>query len=226
MKRRATKIVLFLLLGAIINVAVAWLFALRPWSKVQETARSYVRSTKPRTTVIIATGELYLGQYGGWAWSEAYVLNETPKFVDDAQLSSHFPYWSAFAHGDPLVTQSQSPEGSRLWQYDETAFGWPAYSLFYQSAHGNGPSDRSSTAIALPDSLRQLLARNNFRFEFPRTPIFPGFAINTIFYGAILWLPVAGLGALRRRRRIKRGLCPACAYPLGESDVCTECGKA
>jgi len=30
--------------------------------------------------------------------------------------------------------------------------------------------------------------------------------------------------SLRRRRRIKRGLCPACAYPVGQSPVCTECG--
>ena len=28
-----------------------------------------------------------------------------------------------------------------------------------------------------------------------------------------------------RDRRIKRGLCPACAYPVGTNDVCTECGK-
>jgi hypothetical protein len=26
--------------------------------------------------------------------------------------------------------------------------------------------------------------------------------------------------------RIKRGLCPACAYPVGSSSVCTECGAA
>ena len=29
-----------------------------------------------------------------------------------------------------------------------------------------------------------------------------------------------------RRDRIKRGLCPVCAYPEGESAVCTECGNA
>jgi hypothetical protein len=32
--------------------------------------------------------------------------------------------------------------------------------------------------------------------------------------------------ALRRHSRLKRGLCPACAYPVGESGVCTECGAA
>jgi len=58
-----------------------------------------------------------------------------------------------------------------------------------------------------------------------RTRVRPGFAVNTLFYTAILWLFFAAPFALRRRRRITRGLCPACAYPVGGSPVCTECGK-
>ena len=58
----------------------------------------------------------------------------------------------------------------------------------------------------------------------PMGILWPGFAINTVFYAFILWLLFAGPFALRRRRRIKRGLCPKCAYPVGTSDVCTECG--
>ena len=56
-------------------------------------------------------------------------------------------------------------------------------------------------------------------------PTWPGFAINTIFYAAMLWLLFAAPFQFRRYRRIKRGLCPACAYPVGSSGVCTECGK-
>jgi hypothetical protein len=55
--------------------------------------------------------------------------------------------------------------------------------------------------------------------------------------GALLWTFVAAIliwifaGVLtwreaRVEQRIKRGLCPACAYPIGASDVCTECGRA
>ena len=54
-----------------------------------------------------------------------------------------------------------------------------------------------------------------------------GFAINTIFYAATLsggWLLFAFPFVIRRSRRIKRGLCPACGYPVGTSDVCSECG--
>jgi hypothetical protein len=59
----------------------------------------------------------------------------------------------------------------------------------------------------------------------PLNALWPGFAINTIFYAAILWLLFAAPGFVRRRLRVRRGQCPACAYPVGASDVCTECGR-
>ena len=67
----------------------------------------------------------------------------------------------------------------------------------------------------------------------PLKPIWPGFAINTLFYAMTLWMLFALGGtpfALRRRLRVKRGLCPKCAYDLrgdghpAAGDVCPECG--
>jgi hypothetical protein len=60
----------------------------------------------------------------------------------------------------------------------------------------------------------------------PSQPITGGFAINTIFYAAILWLLFFAPASVRRMIRRRRGLCPACAYPVGTSPVCTECGAA
>ena len=60
---------------------------------------------------------------------------------------------------------------------------------------------------------------------FPLRPLWPGFAVNTLFYAAVLWLLICGPFVLRRFVRVKRGLCPACAYPMGKSGVCSECGK-
>ncbi len=59
----------------------------------------------------------------------------------------------------------------------------------------------------------------------PLRPIWPGFAINTLFYATLLWLLAWGPFPLRRSLRLRRGLCPTCAYPMGESAVCTECGR-
>ncbi len=60
----------------------------------------------------------------------------------------------------------------------------------------------------------------------PVRPFWPGFAVNTLLYATFLWLLIPGPFVLRRFVRVRRGLCPACAYPRGESDVCSECGKA
>ena len=60
----------------------------------------------------------------------------------------------------------------------------------------------------------------------PLRPAMPGFAINTIFYAAIVWVLSAVPGAVRRRVRIKRGQCASCGYSLRESvsEKCPECG--
>ncbi len=62
----------------------------------------------------------------------------------------------------------------------------------------------------------------------PARPIWPAFAINTLFDAALLWLLIPGPFALRRLIRRRRGLCPACAYDLrhAEHEACPECGLA
>ena len=78
-------------------------------------------------------------------------------------------------------------------------------------------------AIQLLDSPWRL-GTQSYPRAVPLLPVWPGFLINTIFYAAVLWLPF-GPFAMRRLIRLKRGLCPKCAYPMGESSVCTECGR-
>ena len=58
----------------------------------------------------------------------------------------------------------------------------------------------------------------------PLYPLWPGFAVNTLFYAGVLWMLFAGPFALRRMIRRRRGQCPQCAYLIGQSPVCTECG--
>jgi|GEM_PF-4440111 len=45
----------------------------------------------------------------------------------------------------------------------------------------------------------------------------------------VFWLVVMGLApftfAARVRRRLKRGVCPSCQYPLSTTGLCTECGR-
>jgi hypothetical protein len=54
----------------------------------------------------------------------------------------------------------------------------------------------------------------------------PGFLLNTLFYAAILALPLSFF-PLRRRLRARRGRCPKCNYDLaGLAGPCPECGAA
>jgi hypothetical protein len=106
------------------------------------------------------------------------------------------------------------PLRAGIWEfgYARNEMGMPAQQRLQRSSRvilgGIAPQRIAETDIHLPQDL-----------------LWPGFAINTLFYAAMLWLLFAAPFALRRRRRIKRGLCPACAYPVGASDLCTECGK-
>jgi hypothetical protein len=64
----------------------------------------------------------------------------------------------------------------------------------------------------------------------PFRPLWPGFAINTIFYAAMLWLLWIAPGKIRRFIRIRGHRCPACGYQIapggGIGPVCSECGAA
>ncbi len=54
----------------------------------------------------------------------------------------------------------------------------------------------------------------------------PGFAANTLFYAAVLWLLFAAPFATRRLIRRKRGHCIKCGYDIrhADHDACPECG--
>lgn len=62
-------------------------------------------------------------------------------------------------------------------------------------------------------------------FDDPPPP-WPSFALNTLFYAVVLWIPFAPF-VLRKALRRKRGLCIKCGYDLRhvEHEVCPECGS-
>lgn len=54
-------------------------------------------------------------------------------------------------------------------------------------------------------------------------PLWAGVSGNAAIYGASTALLLGTFRLGRRRHRIRRGLCPTCAYPL-QSSTCPECG--
>jgi hypothetical protein len=74
-----------------------------------------------------------------------------------------------------------------------------------------------------------MVAEGQLTHGLPTLPLWPGFALDTAFYGGIVFLLWSAPGFVRRRSRLRRGACPACGYDLrgssaGGGGVCPECG--
>jgi predicted RNA-binding Zn-ribbon protein involved in translation (DUF1610 family) len=209
-KRRAFKLLLFLLAGAIINVAVAWSIATRqpPLQTTYHTGQIYF-DEKPRWSTRLTRGQ-------GWLTIDAKVWGG---FGSSYGSTKSVPEWSAtFTH--PTKEQVVlSGHATPLEHIVEVANGWPLLSLYSRTS--------SSEVVDDVAGIEAGFIRHNLIW--PVQPIWPGFAINTIFYAAIMWMLFALPGvprAVRRRVRIKRGQCASCGYSLRESvsEKCPECG--
>ena len=236
MKHLITKVVLFLLLGAIVNVAVAWSSAL--WADAM--ALKYVSATKkghtavdhPRWTVSIIQGSSSThvisnatrklpGRSGPLphnatkeeidAWIDGQAIR-VPKDIVKV------PYWSR-TRSPPMESDYQA---IGLW---EEARGWPMRSLVwhYSRQPSNGIEIKrwsfalsgTQGPVGLPRAL-------------PLRPIPLGFFINSLIYALCLWMLVSAPRDLRRYFRNKRGQCLKCGYDMRgstvDSKVCPECG--
>ena len=185
------RVCLFVLLGAIVNVAVGW--------------SGHQKSLSPNCRVLPFEASVAV-------WDEvapsAWPTPDQPLVIEDANL-----VWTSWRI-DSRMDSAQSLTGIY-----RAKCGWPRDALCGDSffaPSGNWKSGLvhlSGTSISLP-------------FK----PIWPGFVINTVFYAVVLWPLFAGPLVLRRRRRIRRGLCPKCAYDLRgspeDATACPECGAA
>src|SRR5436190_14311759 len=228
MRRRLFKLCLFLLLGAIINVAVAWGFSggtpfdttnLSPLS-ADDAAAIEERYAPPHWCGRSVSSWVPSNPTSGYTNTTSGVVTFVLDGRQDAFALS-IDHVAGVREIDPGTTTFRLIESFRFEEIQRMRAGWPLRSFETGASTGytRPPTIRPTHAWVMtvgPGDLRWI----------PYRPIWPGFAINTIFYATILWLPFAGFRFVRRRIRARRGLCPACAYPIGTSDVCTECGKA
>jgi hypothetical protein len=221
--RRMFIVILLLLCGgAMVNVAVAWGFAIRPLPSNNVSA--------------------YGGNLKSWVrhrLMEVSSLNDlgfhAPSHLFNDDIGRLRAVWREERGAGVIRSEVFLP--SLRWRPVLCVLrtGWPLHNM--SAEFWSRPNVDN-----LP--LAQLDAGYELRFGFdsglpidrsligpqrrvlPYRIAWPGFAINTIFYAGVLWMMFVIPGTIRRRRRLKRGLCPNCAYLIGTSPVCTECGKA
>ena len=221
MKRRVVLILLLLVAGAIVNVAVAWTLARfvhnyqGTWNERAMTGKLPAQSPCWLVVIRRGFGTLYItGAVRDWSPG------------DSALDLNTLPSWSNLLHHPPTTDDA--------FRRIEQVRGWPCLAMKSERTRwtdGRAP-DQVVGGVdlgpyvdwATPVTNQSGLGAAHW-LDLPFHPIWPGFAINTVFYAFILWLLFAAPFALRWRMRIKRGLCPKCAYPVGDSPRCTECGE-
>src|SRR4029450_13018876 len=188
MKRIALKPVLFLLLGAIINVAVAWGCVL--WPRSEQLTR---RMAPPPTEAELAWWQRSAPR-GMIVPKEAIPLRGFG--YEHAELYASGPTVNLGGSSTILMSQSRS-----------LRVGFPLRSL-YGEAHyipdeqiSDGKRVETWT-FDLPENWRQFWPNQLGRL--PLYPLWLGFAVNTGVYAAILWPLTAVPGFVRRRIRAHR----------------------
>ena len=222
---------MFLFLGAIVNVAVAWGFAagievdLAPYDIYTENVFEPF-ATKSWT--------LYkLERPGATSFSSSREVDSADgTFETDLRPREVVPKWTTLksvATRDIAVAEERYVDGR----------GWPTLSLWCEyfeiTPTDWQPENDIEFAIAggvegeHPPWAEGGEHDSIYPHALPLRPIWPDFAINTVFYAAILWLLTFGPFTARRLIRRKRGHCIKCGYDLrgtsgGGGEVCPECG--
>lgn len=213
---RLAGIAACLLAGAAITVGVSWWIAAR--GKLHQFTGQYVDR---QATQADLPGPLR----GRWPDISQVVL------MPGVQPGYRMVGIESVARGAP-----GDNEGHRVCTLWSSQFGWPMHAMEYLQLNHFGGNESLSRAIALfdekfptggvlqmPEGLRGLVTSGSILL--PGRIIAPGFIVNTLLYGGLLWSIVQVPGVLRRRMWRKAGRCAGCGYEVGTLARCPECGK-
>jgi hypothetical protein len=214
--RRALAILACLVLGAVVNIGVAW------WLNAATVGL--------QTTILLRDAS---AAAKGWPvavpsawespdlWEKRASTGCTETVVVSGALKNEY--------GSVIST---SWIGHQAVELEDV--GWPMRALrsqrvgsFEGAPRGPLPSTTFASwrvGIVRSTAISALGVSGSHVRYIPVFPIWTGFIANSVFFGATVWLAILGVPRLMRWNRRRRGRCPACAYPVGASPVCTECG--
>lgn len=199
-RRVIVKAGLFLLLGAIINVAVAWGPAV--WFGLLSGYGIY--SSAPTSEEI--------------RWWNAVVSPGADDIPTEVDRPDMFPI------GFDCAEMRSNGKAGEVLAYRWRS-GLPLRSMGYYSWTVN-PKTFDASEWHTSWSLAFDVHRSGgwTTVVLPLTPLWPGFVVDTLLFAALAALILGGWRWMGRRWRLMCSRCPACNYPIGASPVCTECG--
>lgn len=213
----------FILLGAVVNISVAWTcgrFSAFTYDESQRGITVLANSNDTHNKLLVDR-TLAIGV--DVLIVRKLIESDERLIVGNRPLEEIWPWWIEYAdlhiahsRHDP----SDGVSGRGVIMTEVVAQGWPMPALWCERFEHRDMYGGKFLFLAKVEetfmSVPRVLA---FR------PLWIGFIANSIFYAAIAWLVIIFPFVIRRWLRARRGQCPACAYPIGASEVCTECGK-
>lgn len=194
MRRTVVQLVVYLLLGVLINLTIAWGCA------------------------ILLPGEgdwpTYEGSWASGEKAEEYLRRTLGKIH---HIPEDYPASSSSERGFGW-TRSQADVG-HVYGGGMVSAGWPLRTLRGAVFVVGGPTGSEDVVHAL-----LLPAGASERTLFPLHPLWLGMITNSLLYAGIPWFCARRATACRKSLRLRRGLCPGCGYAIGESLTCSECG--
>lgn len=219
MIRLFINIFILLLLGTIVNVAVAWGCAIR-WEGGNSGEIRYGSTVDETMDILwVIHGKLWLGTSSFSVQGHPGYPAEITKKMTAEQAAPYWLNWKQLEVTDNpnLINPS-----------DVIAHGLPVRSLLRLDDSRLDESEsvfKTGIVKTFPDWMRG--PESTFsETHLPIKPIWPGFIANSLIYSWLFMLGQLEIISLRKRRRRKRGLCIKCAYDLRGTAhvVCPECG--
>lgn len=216
MKRLHLTISISLLLGAVINIGVAW--GCIRWSS-SDASELYKATRHDRTWWRRHAPATFNGSASDVCKSDGFGVVATTRGAPEFSLEQ--------INGVPTITP-------RWMVAQEIRIGWPFQTFSGERwtrcrAMLGPPVIEHKTVYTWSQSLGPALLSSNDVQEWkllPLRPLLIGFALNGIFYAVLLWLFASGPLVLRRFSRGNRGHCAICGYDLryNFANGCPECG--
>jgi hypothetical protein len=249
LKQLLLKLGVFLLLGVVVNVAVAWGLSLYsanlpvlryselPVSEAQSIWIRYGSSSLP--SLPPNTSSLFV-----WYAPDGPVEKDGPTAKGGGRTRVHRlgiiqDVVTLSETGFTAVTRQRQVPYSERWSISEmrAGFPWSCMSMGAFQLASTGATQVTDAVVRNVSSVPQSIL-NDLPIPrlsvIPYRPIWPGIAINTIFFATVLWLLSVAPALIRGYLRKDAGRCPQCGYNLKENGVrraryllsrgCPECG--